>query len=140
MYKGSQCPVANPLSQNYFLPQQETGLQRERFRLVRFTFPKELWVADLRNTQKTASQFHSYNDSKNTWKNNNKFTQTGFRKIRVWPGGQGITCGEVYSQSSDNGESVCAHMCVYVQISIYINNRFSPLQACRYDAVLHVHY
>lgn len=40
----------------------------ERLRLVRFTFPKELWVADLRNTQKTASQLHSYNDSMNTWK------------------------------------------------------------------------
>lgn len=49
-----------------FSTTQGTGLQRERFRLVRFTFPKELWVADLRNTQKTASQFHSYNDSKNT--------------------------------------------------------------------------
>lgn len=31
--------------------------ERERFSLVRFTFPKELWVADLRNTQKLYHNF-----------------------------------------------------------------------------------
>lgn len=42
-----------------------------------------------------------------------------------WPRGQGTTlCGEVYSQSFDNGERVCVctYVCVYIQISIYINN------------------
>lgn len=92
-------------------------------RLVRFTFPKGLWVADLRNTQKTASQLHSYNDSMNTWKKISSLEQDLERS--GWdPGGQGSTlCGEVYSQSFDNGECVCAHMCVYIQISLYINNQ-----------------
>lgn len=35
-------------------------------------------------------------------------------------GGQGITCGEVYSQSFDNGESVCVHICVCIYRYLYI--------------------
>lgn len=54
----------------------------------------------------------------------NKFTRTGLERSGWDLGGQGSTlCGEVYSQSFDNGECVCAHMCVYIQISLYINNQ-----------------
>lgn len=36
----------------FFLPQLETGLCRQRPGFLRFTFPEELWAADVKNTQK----------------------------------------------------------------------------------------
>lgn len=58
MYKGCKCPMANALSE-YFLPQLEIGLCGQR-RVLGFTFPEELWAADLRDTEEQLD-FSFYN-------------------------------------------------------------------------------
>ena len=103
------------------------SLQTETW-VLKVHLSEELWAVDLSNTETTRLLFlQLYQNftatmSMNTWKNDFKqdLEKSG------WPQGQGSTpaCWGLQSVVRSWRECVCVrtYVCVYIQISIYINN------------------
>lgn len=112
----------------FFLPQWEIGLCRQRLGFLRFTFLRNcglwIWITHRNNSISlftTVPELHSYNE----YEHMKKWLQTGFRKIGVTSGPGQHPCMVRFTVSrSIWRECVCVrtYVCVYIQISIYINN------------------